>query len=607
MLFMEKDHTGFWPAPVNSSTPSPSPVSLEAEDWWHSGPSKAIASSALSTRNNKTNHSQGSHSICASPDSPQLPSFLYQEQLPGHAPQMSLPSISKSEIPAYFTTFRRGLLVSCILASGMIGALIASAFADLVGRRTAQLLNNAFFIGGSLAMALAPSFWWLVYARAAVGLGVGVSSALTNLYISEISPAAHRGELGGWAPFTVTAGILVSYVLSCVLGEYVPSYIAWRLILGIGALPACVMLFVGAFEQCLPESPRWLLAKGRPVRAFRSSILLYGKEQSDNIQIYLDDILLKMTLGKSAANQNTLDQTETHVSSYNPDRHLQSNTSGVLPASATAPSSSSASSVGLAGDTGGTNEVTRDARTPSERLESELVAGLGDDLSGCDCCCRLCSRRKYRGAMLAGIGINILQQVSGINVVIYFGPQILKEAGFGSVQATALTAVVSTAQLIAVAVLMRMVDRVGRRPMAFIGLLFMIVGLGTIGLAFLVLCESGNRSIVGAWAAVIGMLVYRIAFSLSLGPLPYIVTAEVFPNEVRACGVTVSWAANWVANFGATLSFPLVKQAFADLTGGNIELGSACLFGVYVIFSALAVFFIAKFVPETARRELDEL
>ena len=174
---------------------------------------------------------------------------------------MSLPSISKSEIPAYFTTFRRGLLVSCILASGMIGALIASAFADLVGRRTAQLLNTAFFIGGSLAMALAPSFWWLVYARAAVGLGVGVSSALTNLYISEISPAAsRRARRVGTVP--VTAGILVSYVLSCVLGEYVPSYIAWRLILGIGALPACVMLFVGAFEQCLPESPRWLLAKG---------------------------------------------------------------------------------------------------------------------------------------------------------------------------------------------------------------------------------------------------------------------------------------------------------------------------------------------------------
>ena len=100
------------------------------------------------------------------------------------------------------------------------------------------------------------------------------------------------------------------------------------------------------------------------------------------------------------------------------------------------------------------NDITRDARTPSERLESELVAGLGDNASGCDCCCRLCSRRKYRGAILAGIGINVLQQVSGINVVIYFGPQILSEAGFGNVEATALTAGVSTAQLISVAILM---------------------------------------------------------------------------------------------------------------------------------------------------------
>ena len=135
----------------------------------------------------------------------------------------------------------------------------------------------------------------------------------------------------------------------------------------------------------------------------------------------------------------------------------------------------------------------------------------------------------------------------------------------------------------------------GRRPMAFIGLLFMIVGLGTIGLAFLVLCESGNRSIVGAWAAVIGMLVYRIAFSLSLGPLPYIVTAEVFPNEVRACGVTVSWAANWVANFGVTLSFPLVKQPLQTSQEEILSSVQACLFGVYVIFSPWPCFLLKLF------------
>ena len=608
MLFMEKDHTGFWPdSASNSTAPAPAPGAAE---FWLSDPMSSFAldassSSPSNVQNNHSNHSSHS-SVCTS--SSALPSQFYQQQLPGHFSSYSS-SPTSGEIPTYFTSFRRGLLVSCILASGMIGALLASSFADLVGRRAAQLLNNAFFVGGSLAMAIAPSYWWLVYARTAVGLGVGVSSALTNLYISEISPAAYRGQLGGWAPFSVTAGILSSYILSCVLGEYVPVFLAWRLILGIGAVPAVFMLFIGAFERCLPESPRWLLTKGRPVRAFRSSMLLHGKDQKENIQRDLDGILLKMTLRK--AGDRAFDHLESHGSSYNSERRLQSSNVGEHRsefASVSESNGSAATRVLSSNASASTNDVTRDARTPSERLESELVAGLGsDDVSGCDCCCRLCSRRKYRGAMLAGIGINVLQQVSGINVVIYFGPQILKEAGFGSVQATALTAGVSTAQLISVAVLMRLVDRVGRRPMAFIGLAFMIVGLSTIGVAFLVLCEDSSGSVIGAWAAVAGMLIYRIAFSLSLGPLPYIVTAEVFPNEVRACGVTVAWAANWVANFGVTLSFPLVKHVFADLTGGNEALGSACLFGVYVVFSALAVCFVAKYVPETARRELDEL
>ena len=188
------------------------------------------------------------------------------------------------------------------------------------------------------------------------------------------------------------------------------------------------------------------------------------------------------------------------------------------------------------------------------------------------------------------------------------GPQLLKETGFNAVQATALTAAVSVAQLLAVAVLMKFVDTVGRRPLAFVGLGCMIVGLGIIAISFFMLCE-GSKSNAGdwAWAAVVGMLIFRIAFSLSLGPLPYIVTAEVFPNEVRACGATVSWSANWIANFGVTLSFPLINNYFAVLVGGKEELGSVCLFGIYIFFSFVAVGFIWKFVPESAKRNLEDV
>ena len=149
---------------------------------------------------------------------------------------------------------------------------------------------------------------------------------------------------------------------------------------------------------------------------------------------------------------------------------------------------------------------------------------------------------------------------------------------------------------------------VGRRPLAFVGLGFMIIGLGTVAAAFYMLCEGSRDESSGwAWTAVVGMLIFRIAFSLSLGPLPYIVTAEVFPNEVRACGATVSWSANWIANFGVTLSFPLIKNYFAELVGGREELGSVCLFGIYIFFSFFAIGFIWKFVPETAKRALEDV
>jgi MFS family permease len=567
----------------------------------------------------------------------------------GFAPSSSSSSLAPTV--QSFGDFEHGLLVSCILLSALVGALCASSVADIIGRRPTQIFMNLFFIVGCAGMYFSPNnlsnednhgYLVLVGARSIAGLGVGFSSVLVNLYISEISPAKSRGELGGWAPFAVTAGILVSYIIASFLGVAVPTDDAWRYILGFGAVPAFLQMAVSLFfERTLPESPRWLLAHGRPVAAYQASILLHGANNKNAIQKELDDILLtmmqKQTImavggGGGGGNRILSDQhtqssspygsqssgmtqpLDNSVSSsqlsYSAQVGLDRSWNGGVGGGSTTLTSSGGADGGADGGAGGAGvghppDVVRH-RSDSEKVESEIIGVQGD--VEVDCCCRLCSRTRYRSAALAGIGINILQQVSGINVVIYFGPLLLKETGFNSVDATALTAGVSVAQLIAVGVLMRYVDSVGRRPMAFLGLGFMIVGLSTISLAFFMLCE-GSALDTGdwAWTAVVGMLIFRIAFSLSLGPLPYIVTAEVFPNEVRACGATVSWSANWIANFGVTLSFPLIKNYFALLVGGKEELGSVCLFGIYIFFSFFAVGFIYRYVPETAKRSLDDL
>lgn len=197
ILFLAKDITfPPLPSPSNSPTFAPSPSSF------HNSSSHLYGNDQGST----TIHS------CFHPSS--------------SAATSTTPSSSTMELFTLMSDFQRGLLVSCILLSALVGALCASSVADTIGRRPTQIFTNLFFIIGCAGMYFAPNnissdddhgYWILVGSRSITGLGVGVSSVLVNLYITEISPAKSRGELGSWAPFAVTAGILASYVLSGVL------------------------------------------------------------------------------------------------------------------------------------------------------------------------------------------------------------------------------------------------------------------------------------------------------------------------------------------------------------------------------------------------------
>jgi MFS family permease len=150
-------------------------------------------------------------------------------------------------------------------------------------------------------------------------------------------------------------------------------------------------------------------------------------------------------------------------------------------------------------------------------------------------------------------------QISGINVVIYFAPTILADAGFTRGPAIFLSAGVAVGQLLAMGVLAGLVDRVGRRPMCFIGIAGMLVGLSVMGISFEPLSSTSTWDSSKKWLAVGGMLLFRVTFSLSLGPLPYIITSEIFAEGARAKGVSLSWGSNWISNFVVTLTFPTLQ------------------------------------------------
>jgi len=403
----------------------------------------------------------------------------------------------------------RGALVSCVLAGAMVGAACGGV-ADRVGRRRAMLAVTTIFVLGPAAMAAAPNMLMLILARTVVGISVGVSSGLANLYISEIAPAQSRGRLGGWAPFLGTTGILVSYIISACLS--VLSYRFWRLLLGLAMVPAVAQLFL---QRLLPETPRWLLSNGRRLEAGESLSRLFPAAGANLINTELDRV------------QAELDCSRTGLKV-------------------------------------GVRVLLRNHRKPS----------------------------------FLGIFINVLQQVSGINVVIYFGPTILTDSGFGDTGAMVATAMVSVMQLVATAVLIGLVDRIGRRPMALAGILLMLGGLGIIIFSFL-----GQQSNLTSWLAVLGMLVFRGAFSMSLGPLPYIMTSEFFQQEARAAGVALSWAANWGSNFVVALTFPIVVKASRHEFG--YRNGIAYILSIYAFFCVIAFVFVLWMLPETRGLSLE--
>ncbi len=192
-----------------------------------------------------------------------------------------------------------------------------------------------------------------------------------------------------------------------------------------------------------------------------------------------------------------------------------------------------------------------------------------------------------RSALIVAVALQVLQQASGINIVVYYGPQVLSSAGFSHRDAVLGTFVVGVAQLIATAVLARLVDGVGRRPLALTGLAGMVAGLCALAVSA---APDISTNAAAKWVAVSSLLLFRVAFSLSLGPLPYIVTAEVFPPSTRSTGVAVAWVSNWLANFAISLSFPPLLQAITP-TG---------VFSGYAIVSVLAAVYISYGVPETS-------
>lgn len=166
-------------------------------------------------------------------------------------------------IPYRLSSFWTGYLVAGASLGAGVGALIAGPLTDRFGRKTLLITDAAIYAIGALLSAFTVDVFMLLASRTLIGLAIGADSAIATAYIAEFAPRGRRGQLSIIQQWMITVGILVSYLVAVIVLVGLPANagnLDWRLILGVGALPAILAV---ALRSRMPESPRWLMLHGR--------------------------------------------------------------------------------------------------------------------------------------------------------------------------------------------------------------------------------------------------------------------------------------------------------------------------------------------------------
>jgi MFS transporter, SP family, galactose:H+ symporter len=388
--------------------------------------------------------------------------------------------------------------IAVVLIGCIGGAAVAGSTADWIGRRWTLFAAGVIFLVGAIGSAVAPDETILLISRLVVGVGIGFSSVVAPLYISEVAPAEVRGALVSLYQFAITIGILGAYIVDYVLAAKGD----WRLMLGIAVVPSLILIFG---MLAMPESPRYLFKVGKDALARLDLQRIHGAAEAATEEKSILDILKVKSAGFEAF------------------------------------------------------------KNPAIRF-----------------------------ALFIGISLAVLQQVTGINTVIYYGPQIFKLAGVSSDQASILAqALVGTVNCLMTLVAIFLVDRLGRKPLLYAGLTGMFIALAALAFSFAQPHLSGSLSTI----ALGSMMLYVGCFAFSLGPIVWILISEIFPLQVRGLGMSLSTLSNWVGNY-------VVSAYFLTMI---TKLGTPLTFATYAFLCIVTIVFVRAVVPETKRELLENI
>lgn len=394
-----------------------------------------------------------------------------------------------------------GTVASFLMIGCLIGAFFTGSIAEKYGRKNVMIITAIIYIISSLGCAFATGFIGLTIFRVLSGFAVGATSVVGPMYISEISPANKRGTLVSFNQFAITIGIFLAYVFDYFLINLGQE--SWRYMLGVPALFGIIFLLYLVFS--FPESPRWLLAKGKKDEAV--------------------EILNK--IGGDSYVKNELPEMEKSINAENNKEKASS---------------------------------------------KELFNG------------------KTGKIVAIGTLIAAFQQITGINAVLIFAPDIFRSAGVGGDTALLQSMIVGIVNVLMTIVALKLVDSKGRKTLLLWGAFGMAVSLGYLTYAFL----QPEKNSMGVLIALLGYISF---FAASFAPVMWVIISEIYPNRIKGLAMSFSTAVSWGCTFLTVYFAPIIRA----------NLGDSALFGIFGIFTVIAFIFVKFWIPETKGKSLEQI
>ncbi|MFI8417922.1 sugar porter family MFS transporter [Serratia sp. NPDC078593] len=236
-------------------------------------------------------------------------------------------------------------------------------------------------------------------------------------------------------------------------------------------------------------------------------------------------------------------------------------------------------------------EMLRDTREQAKAELDEIRQSLTIKQSGWTL---FKNNKNFRRAVYLGILLQVMQQFTGMNVIMYYAPKIFDLAGFASTaQQMWGTVIVGLVNVLATFIAIGLVDRWGRKPTLKLGFLVMAIGMGILG----TMMNVGMVTPAAQYFAVLMLLMFIVGFAMSAGPLIWVLCSEIQPLKGRDFGITCSTTVNWIANM-------IVGATFLTMLN---SLGSAHTFWVYAGLNLLFIFLTIALVPETKNISLEHI